>query len=127
MTLDGQFQAKGFSYWKDVRPFGTSSLKYKAEKEYKEFEEIALQELNKDADIFLIDEIGERFFFSNDIQDRLVSLVEDPEKLVVMSSEDYFPGLTGISIEEYSYFDHLRQYKHKQEHVTSSFKETAKI
>lgn len=50
-----------------------------------------MAELEKEADIYLIDEIGERFFFSNPIQDKIVELMEDPGKIVVATGEDYYP------------------------------------
>jgi len=40
---------------------------FKAMKQNKEFVEVCLAELEKEADIYLLDEIGERFFFNNDI------------------------------------------------------------
>ena len=52
MTLDGKKSAKGFPIWKDP---------YKSVDEInKEFTELALEELNKEADIYFIDEIGIR-------------------------------------------------------------------
>ena len=47
--------------------------------------------------------------------------------MVVMSSEDYFPHITGMSIEEYTYYDHIRQFKFKEEFNTNNQKETEKI
>lgn len=61
MTLDGKNQALGGEYWEN--PY--EGFK----KEFKDFEKVALDELNKDADIYLIDEIGEPMFFSDNIQE----------------------------------------------------------
>ena len=59
-------------------------------KQNKEFVEVCLAELEKEADIYLLDEIGERFFFNNDIQDKIVSLMEDPGKIVIATAEPYY-------------------------------------
>ena len=61
----------------------------------KEFIDVAMAELEKDVDIFLIDEIGDRFLFSNHITNKLVDLMEDPGKIVIATGEDYMPGFTG--------------------------------
>ena len=34
---------------------------------HKDFEKIAVDELRKDADIYLVDEIGEKMFYSDDM------------------------------------------------------------
>jgi nucleoside-triphosphatase THEP1 len=56
-------------------------------RENKEFIDICMTELEKDADIYLLDEIGERFFFNNHIQDKIVSLMEDPGNILIASAE----------------------------------------
>ena len=57
MTLDGKSQSKGAPFWSQ-----SSSLK-----EVKEFKDILMSQLEKKADIYLMDEIGDRFLHDRDI------------------------------------------------------------
>ncbi len=59
MTLDGEKQARGPAYW--VNPYEGYSEKHDL------FEKICVDEMLKDADMYLVDEIGEAMFYSQSI------------------------------------------------------------
>ncbi len=56
-------------------------------KENKEFVDICMAELEKKADIYMLDEVGERFFFNTHIQDKIISLMEDPGNIFIATAE----------------------------------------
>ena len=79
MTLDGKKSATGFPFWKD--PYAAQEARNK------DITKLALDELKKDAHIYFIDEIGTRQAYSNELQDQIMALMEDPSKVVFASVE----------------------------------------
>ncbi len=59
MTLDGKQQARGHPYW--INPYEGFS------EDHVNFEKIAVDEMLKDVDMYLVDEIGESMFYSPSI------------------------------------------------------------
>ena len=77
MTIDGERQGKAFPYWKEPLE--------KNEERNKEFMEIAMAELDKKADVFFIDELGDRFLFSEELQTKIIEKMNDPGCVVLAS------------------------------------------
>ena len=65
----------------DVHGKFSNSLEKKREK----FQKMMLNQMKKKADIFFLDELTEEEYFTNEMKDQVLELLNDPSKIVIAS------------------------------------------